>query len=618
MRTLFQCVLLVILTLPNLAKAQSRENLDTAATGRWWETKRNGWLDLNVPRDEVVAFALYTVHDRTLKMTAQLYPLLPDEAREVRLEIQYGNEWRETAKAQVIEPGWAALFRVENWDTAPDRRYRVRHGEKAVFEGTIRRDPRYKSEIVVAAFSCNSNKDRGDRDEFVRNVKAQDPDLLFFAGDQSYDHKEHTAAWLLFGRQFREIIKDRPTITIPDDHDIGQGNLWGEGGIEADSPAGDSGGYFYPAWYVQMVERAQTAHLPDPFDPAPVARGIGVYYTSLNVGGVDFAIIEDRKFKSGPKGKIPQQGPRPDHVNDPNYDPASIDLPGLTLLGERQLRFLREWGQDWEGVEMKAVLSQTAFAGAAHLHGPKHERLHADLDSNGWPQSGRARALRELRRAFAVHIAGDQHISTLIHHGVDDSDDGPWSFVVPAIVNNYYSRWWHPLDEPIERDPENPLPWTGRYYDGFMNKITMKAYANPDAAAEGAGYGLIRFDKEKRTITFECWPRNEDVTRADAKQFAGFPVTVNQLDNYAREAKAWLPTLKFTNARDPIVQIVSEATGEIVYTLRIKGDTFAPQVFAPGKYKIRVGSLIAGEKVFPGVVAQDEPDASTFNIGLER
>ena len=40
-------------------------------------------------------------------------------------------------------------------------------------------------------------------------------------------------------------MKDRPTVTIPDDHDVGQANLWGESGIVAIA-AGNSGGYFYP------------------------------------------------------------------------------------------------------------------------------------------------------------------------------------------------------------------------------------------------------------------------------------------------------------------------------------------------------------------------------------
>lgn len=596
------------------ARGESPPEVETAAAGEWWKTERKGWLNLNVPRDEVVGFALYTVQNGVLKMTAQLYPLLPDESREVRLEIERDGEWTVIATAEVVEPGWAALFRVEDWDHTRDRPYRVLHGEAAAFEGTIRRDPVEKKEIVVAALSCNSNKDRGARDEYVRNIRAQDPDLLFFAGDQSYDHREHTAAWLQFGRQFADILRDRPVITIPDDHDIGQGNLWGEGGIEADSMAGDSGGYFFPPWYVRMVERSQTAHLPDPYDPTPVARGIGVYYTSLRVGGADFAIIEDRKFKSGPKGKIPQQGPRPDHINDPAYDPASIDLPGLALLGERQLGFLREWGGRWEGVKLKAVLSQTALAGSAHLHGPKHDRLHADLDSNGWPQAGRNRALREIRRAFAVHIAGDQHVSTLVRHGVDDWNDASWSFVVPAIVNNYYSRWWDPVEEPMSHDPGSPLPATGDYFDGFRNRLTVRAYANPDSAAEGAGYGLIRFDTEERTITFECWPRDADVTQTDARQFPGWPVTVRQTDNYERAAAAWLPRLRFTGARDPVIQVVSEETGEILYTFRIKGAEFTPRVFAPGRYTLRVGREAPSERTIPGVLAVADPGDAEMEI----
>ena len=41
-------------------------------------------------------------------------------------------------------------------------------------------------------------------------------------------------------------------------------------------------------------------------------------------------------------------GPRPDHINDPAYDPASIDLDGLVLLGERQLKFLEQNYFQWK------------------------------------------------------------------------------------------------------------------------------------------------------------------------------------------------------------------------------------------------------------------------------
>jgi hypothetical protein len=306
-----------------------------------------------VARDQVICFCLYTTQDRTLKLTAQLYPLRDDEKREVELWIERERGWRRVDRAEVNPEGWMATFRVNRWDDSRNWNYRVTHAGGAGYEGIIRRNPIDQDEIVVASMSCNSNTDRGPRQDIVDNLKVQDPDLLFFAGDQSYDHRNHTAAWLLFGRQFGEIIKDRPTITIPDDHDVGHGNLWGEAGAKSNSRVGDDGGYLMPPEYVNMVQRAQTSHLPDPYDPAPVKQGITVYYTSLNVGGIDFAIIEDRKWKTGPAGLVPQQGPRPDHINDPDYDRASIDVPEAELLGQRQVKFLREGGQAWTGAAMR-------------------------------------------------------------------------------------------------------------------------------------------------------------------------------------------------------------------------------------------------------------------------
>jgi len=503
------------------------ENLDTIATNDWWNRAINPIIDVHVPREDVIAFGIYTVSGKTLKLSAQLFPLYPDESRDIHLDVFKDGEWKKIQSQIINDIGWSALFRVNNWDNSTDIKYRLRQGNEASFEGLIRKDPSDKNEIRLAALSCNSNKDRGNRDHYVRNINTQDPDLVFFAGDQSYDHKEHTAAWLKWGMQFREVFRERPCITIPDDHDIGQGNIWGENGKIASSMAGNDGGYFFHHEYIKMVERCQTAHLPDPYDPTPIDQGIGVYYTNLNIGGIDFAILEDRKFKSGPAGKIPQQGPRPDHIRNPAYDPRTVDVEGLKLLGDRQLQFLDHWGNQKDGIAMKAVLSQTGFCGGAHLHGQKENRLHADMDSNGWPQTGRNKALRLIKKANAIHIGGDQHLATFIQHGIDEYEDGPYAFIVPAIVNNYYSRWWWPEDEKAGENSNGRLPWTGRYLDGFNNKITMEAYVNPESSSGGSGYGLIKFDKAKQAVTFECWPREVDVTEDESKQFQGWPITIS-------------------------------------------------------------------------------------------
>ena len=577
--------------------------LDLQTTGEWWRAARGETatlppnakripqiIDLDVPRDRVVAFALYTHDHGVLKLTAQLYPLLPGEPMEARLEVKRGRAWAEIARAPVQFPGWTAHFRIERWNAASAVAYRVRHGTHAAFEGTIRRDPVAKKEVTVANLGCNSSRTKGPRTEIVQRLLAQDPDLLFFSGDQTYHHTEHTAGWLEFGLQFREAMRDRPTICIPDDHDVGHPNVWGEAGGRSTHSGGADGGYFYPAAYVNMVQRAQAWHLPDPADPAPVGHGIAVYFTRLRVGRVDFAILEDRKFKTGPLGAIPPMGPRPDHINDERYDPRSIDKPGLELLGERQMAFLRRWAEDWTGAELKCVLSQTAFCGAAHLHGTPENRLLADLDCNGWPQTPRNDALRIIRRARAAHLCGDQHIAVTVKHGIDAHGDGPYGFTSPALVNTVYGRWWHPKDERAGSHPVSgsPLPWTGDYTDGLGNRITMLAYANPvdlkDERTRADGHGLVRFDTSTRRITFECWPRF-----STGEQFPGWPIAVRSDDNDGRPPVAWLPELVFEGRARPVVQVTSDADGEVLYCVRVPAGRFQPPVYSTGRFTVRVG-----------------------------
>ena len=579
-----------------------------------------------VPRDKVICFALYTVHNNILKMTAQLYPLKEGEDREVRIEVKKGGKWKQIAKTQVIEDGWTAHFRVENWDSTKDTEYRMAHGQNAYYTGTIRKDPVDKDTIVVAAFTGNSiYPGHGGvipKTDIVENIKKLKPDLLFFSGDQVYDHYKHYAHWLKFGRDFGEIIRNIPTVTIPDDHDIGQSNLWGAGRKISHTRAGHDGGYAAPVEYVKMVERTQISHLPDPYDPTPIQRGIGVYYTSLTVGRISFAIIEDRKFKSGPLGLVPQQGPRPDHIRDPNYDPKSVDVPGAKLLGERQLKFLRDWAADWRGSDMKCVLSQTIFCGGAHLHGSRNNRLHADLDSNGWPQTGRNKALREFRKAFAFMLAGDQHLGTIIHHGVDEWNDSGYSFCVPSIAN-LYLRWWAPLEPGRNREAGMPR-YLGEFLDGFGNKVTMLAVANPGEmenhdklTTRSAGFGVVKFNKKTREITVECWPRNVDIADPAAKQYPDWPRTIKQEDNYGRKAVAYLPTIKVSGMTDPVVQIIDEDRDEIVYSLRIKGTLFRPKVFKAGTYTLRVGEPdTARMKTLKGLQSMPLDESQTVEVVL--
>lgn len=585
--------------------------------------KRRGRAVLNIPKVEekdTICFALYTVSDRTLKLTAQLYPLGENAPMTACLEIMEKGEWKEVALTDIIKQGWTAPFRVENWDDSKTVTYRVVHGDKAAYEGTIRKNPIDKEELVVAAFTGNSIHPGhgGDisRQDIIDNVKKVDADILFFSGDQVYDHHRHLAAWLKFGRDFGEIIKDRPTVCLPDDHDAGQPNLWGESGKISTLGGASDGGYSRPAEYVREVERAQTSHLPDPIDPHKIQQGIGVWFTNLNWGNVDFAILEDRKFKTGPAGRVPKQGPRPDHIRNPEYDPSSVDVDGAVLLGERQLKFLDTWSGDWADAKMKVALSATIFCGGAHIHGGANGRLHADMDSNGWPQSGRNRALASLRRAFAFHLAGDQHLATIFHHGIDEFRDAIWSFCVPSIAN-LYLRWWEPLKPGANREADSP-EYTGDHLDGFANKVTNYAAANPEKKPAGnilntrsAGFGIVRLNTGNRTITMECWPRNVDITDPKTSQYPGWPKVISQFDNY--NPPSWGKAGKVTfNVADPVVQLIDESSKEVLYTVRAKGKFFQPHLPKGKSFTLKAGSKQAEQVVATKLKVGSEKQSVTL------
>ena len=614
---------------------------------RNWTVTGDGLTEEDDEAFGPILWSQYTLSRGVLKLTAQMPPLGPHDAQQVRLELRQGGDWRQAAVARIDPLARTARFRVGEWPSGRDVPYRLAYALTApegntrdvYWPGTIRRDPVDKRTVVVAAFTGNADYAFPNAD-VVRHVETHDPDLLFFSGDNIYEQVggfgverapldraclDYLRKWYCYGWAYRDLLRCRPCVSIPDDHDVYQGNIWGHGGRKATRD--HNGGYTMPAEWVNMVQRTQTSHLPDPFDATPVDQGITVYYCALTYGRISFAILEDRKFKTGPAGLVPQTpGGRPDHVTAPGFDPRTADVAEARLLGERQLLFLRDWAADWRGAEMKATLSQTVFAGAATHHGGKLTPLVADYDANGWPQTGRNRALGEIRRAFGFMIGGDQHLATLIHHGIDTWNDAGWSFLVPSIAN-LYLRAWMPDRQPHRTLAPGMPPYTGEHVDGFGNKITVWAATNPGPVGrqpawlhdKKPGYGIVRFDKTARTIGVECWPRWADplLPQADTQQYAGWPRTIEQLDNDGREAAAYLPTVRVTGARSPVVQIIAEPDGTIVYTLRTKGPTFPPKVFRPGTYTVRVGEPDTDSwQVFHHVTPLAPGQAATLDVRL--
>ena len=602
------------------------------AVDRWW------FSDWRITGEKIATndnrafgpfwFNLYTLHERTLKMTVQLPPLGAADDRTVRLQVKQSGTWTTITSATMDPAARTALLRVERWDDRADTPYRpaiaLRRTDGSAteqfLEGVVRRDPVDRAQLTVADLSCNAHFAFPNTAASAALAKLN-PDLVAFTGDQYYESTggygvnrsggdasalDVLRKWAMHGWTWREILKDRPSISLPDDHDVYHGNLWGEGGAAApgqDGVAESKGGYKMTADFVNTVHRMQTAHHPDSL-AKPGKQGITGYYGALVYGGMSFALLADRQYKSAPDGKVPPTtSGRADHVIDPNFDPKSADLAELELLGAPQMEFLRGWVKDWRGAEMKAVISQTIFTAMATHHGPRNDYLVADYDSNAWPQTARNAAVRELRRAFAFHLAGDQHLPAVVHYGVDAHRDAGVAFAAPA-VNNLYSRRFRP--DGVDRT-------MGDYRDRFGHPLTVLACANPQEkfrpgvlAAEvdkAAGYGLVRFDKAARTISIECWSLLADPLEAGS-QFPGWPVVVTQLDNYGRAAVAHLPEVTVRGATRPVLEVIEEATGETIYMLRMRGVSWRPHVFAEGKYTLRLSEPETGKRrELKGVVA---------------
>jgi alkaline phosphatase D len=506
--------------------------------------------------------ALHTVNGKTLKLSAQFAPLGDREGHEARLLFRPvgSSDWRET-KAP-IEAGYVALFRVDGWDSSRDHEYRVVLGDDAAmlantaatYAGQIRRDPGGSRPLIVGLLSCVAATARSLEDGVDKGAPPQTqrlgrhtvknlyfphaalaasaarhkPDLLVFAGDQLYEGNptrrdpgpeptlDYLYKWFLWVWSFRELTRSTPAVVLTDDHDVYHGNLWGNGGRAAPNREQNLGGYRNTPAFVNLVQRTQSGANPDPFDPTPVEQGIGVTYGTFRFGGVSFAILEDRKWKTSPI-----QG-------------ADLDVHEAELLGARQEAFLGAWAKQ-EPEALHVCLTQSLFG--CLQTSPTGKPL-VDWDANGYPKLGRDRAIRLLRDAKALVLSGDQHMASLVRHGLEGFTDAVVQFTGPAGAASW-QRWFEPGALPNAAGPH-----TGDFVDAFGNKMRVLAVANPrlsfaeyrkhrtgraqdlgDRAQKREGYGIVRLDLSAKEATLECWPYDAD-PKARSRQFDGWPLKI--------------------------------------------------------------------------------------------
>jgi phosphodiesterase/alkaline phosphatase D-like protein len=597
-----------------------------------------------------VLWTMYTLSKKTVKLMALLPPVGEDDNQNVSLQLKNGESW-ETIDSQTIEPdSRTAVFRLENWDDTKDVEYRVEYIDRdktgketpEYFSGTIRKDPVDKP-LKLGGLTCQFHFGF-PYTPLVENLKKLNPDILYFSGDQIYEGNggygikrepedvaivNYLGKYYMFGWAFRDVLRDRPTICTPDDHDVFHGNLWGESGIAKPGGAGssDTRGFMQSVKMVNVVNRTQCGQLPDPYDPTPIEQGMSVWYTDLTYGRISFAIVSDRIYKSGPEAVSDWEG-RHDHMKEPREDLSFLDKAGVTMLGDRQMTFLNNWISNRTNTDMKVLLSQTVFANVATHHGGLEGYLYGDLDSGGWPKSGRDKVIRLMRKGAVFHINGDQHVPSLVQYGLENYHDAGWSFCTPAIAVMYL-RWFLPdeVGYPVLDRPEHGYPNTGKYTDAFGNKNYVYAIGNPGkitidensrynhAQIRSSGFGFVTFDKAERSINIDAWrfKANVDDPNPIRDQFPGWPKKISQFDNFGAGAENLLPEI-VVNKPNQLIEVRKTATNELIRIFRMQGNSVQVKLFHPGTFNIKVGE---GEHIQEFANKATKPKVNTEQIHVE-
>ncbi|BFM13274.1 hypothetical protein R50072_34270 [Simiduia litorea] len=552
--------------------ARAGAQVDNKAGARFWFQDIASGGDKITAKDTQglgpVMGCLYSLNRRVLKLSVQLMPI--DLRRNARVQFLYRQQQPAQATQQsawqqgpisTIEDGYVALMRLDNWRHEDSFDYRIVFPEDkntALFSGTITRDPEQSKNLNIALYSCiiptSKSLDDGQfqpfvpqetmpgryttdnilfpHTELVRHCDSHQPDLYLFVGDQYYetyptrygregkDAKLDTLyRWYLWYWSFRDSVRHKPCLVLADDHDVLQGNLWGNSGTNSELPKEEDGGFKHDKSLVRMVYRMQHGHNPDSYDDTPIAFDIPVCYGNFVYGGVNFAFVEDRKFKSPPDYQVPLNGKRGE------------------LLGERQEAFLRHWKNTEPGLP-KVCITASMWGSPQTL---EDQKPLVDFDANGFPADGRTRAVQLVKDADALVLSGDQHLGLLAIQGIESFDDGVLFFSGPAAAA-FWQRWFEGAGTLANQ--RNQDPNTGDFIDSFGNKMRVLAVANPkipfvefnkgrkgwgmflaDRSLKSEGYGIIKVNHKDKHFDLECWPW--EANPAIDPQFPGWPYRHN-------------------------------------------------------------------------------------------
>ena len=226
---------------------------------------------------------MFTVNKGNLRLSAQFPPLGDDDQLEATLEFKDEGAWKPIETTAIDTPAYLAVFDVPKIDNDKAISYRINYNG-SFYDGVIPSEP--KENLTMGALTCQEWTGY-PYSPLVEQLYQLDPDMLYFSGDQLYEYNggypirrqdeelsilSYLGKWYMFGWTFGDLMRNRPTVCTPDDHDVFQGNLWGDGGkrlsFEEWKTKGDAWcGYVQTPKMVNSVYKIQTSHHPLPYNP---------------------------------------------------------------------------------------------------------------------------------------------------------------------------------------------------------------------------------------------------------------------------------------------------------------------------------------------------------------
>lgn len=569
-------------TLVEVPARRLRGSIALAARPRFAQDTAHEFWGLKVSGDRIedhperafgpIAGVLFFQSAGVLKVSAQCLPIgapSGDDANapQAWLEQELNGQWQVVTPHQsIIAPSHMASFRIEDWDRSIPANMRVvlrmADGSEQRYPFSVPAEPQPSDSMSIALLSCMGATamsaepiielpPEGMRsigrwtkenvwapfEGIVTGLLARRPDVVVYTGDQIYESKptwpvsdesagaeiDYLYRLLIWHWSFAELNRRTPCLVMVDDHDVYQGNVWGDGGRQSVTGDMGDGGYLMSPSFVNLVHQTMTSHNPDPYDPKPTPGGYSNYYTTFQYGSARMALLEDRKFKS---------------------PPVQNDASQHEMLGDSQTRMLGAMARDRDPNRLNLVLSQTAYA--AVVTDPNSGLPEPSRDPNGWPKEPRDRAVRLFADAGALVLSGDLHLAFVARIGIESPDDGVYQFGGPAAGTVHW-RWFYPADA----DGSIPPTPLGMHRDFFGNPFEMLAVANPGTPGDmqrlGSGteffvpsdrpigrrthttdgYGMVVIDPGQQTATLECWPFWTGDGSKTTQQIPGWPITLD-------------------------------------------------------------------------------------------